>query len=76
MSKTATLIPPGKTAVETIESFGRMMTVNDLAPILGYSPKGLYAKVKTLNMPVSYIGAAIRFDPYNTAEWLRKRSAA
>lgn len=64
-----------KSIAEAIASFGRMLTVNDLAPLLTQSPKTLYKRAKAGSMPATRIGGAIRFDPYLTAEWLRKRTA-
>ncbi len=55
----------------TIERHKRMLTVEELAPMLTLSPKTLYARVKAGSMPATVIGTSVRFDPYETATWLR-----
>jgi hypothetical protein len=60
---------------DTIERWGRMLTVKELAPLLAESPKTIYARVKRGIQPAVLIGASVRFDPYETAEWLRSQSA-
>jgi Helix-turn-helix domain len=60
---------------DVIESFGRMLTVEDLAPLLNSSPKTLYKRAKAGTMPVTRIGGSITFDPVLTAKWLRDQTA-
>jgi predicted DNA-binding transcriptional regulator AlpA len=64
-----------RSIADTIESYGRMLTVKELAPLLGESPKTLYARVKRGAQPAILLGSAVKFDPYVTAEWLRSQSA-
>lgn len=64
-----------RSIAETIEQFGRMLTIEDLALLLALSPKTLYARSKRGSIPVTRIGSSIRFDPYLTAEWVRERTA-
>jgi hypothetical protein len=52
-----------------------MMTVKELALLLGESPKTLYAHVKGGGQAAVLIGGAVKFDPYITAVWLRAQSA-
>jgi len=59
----------------TIERYGRMLTVEELAPLLALSPKTLYKRAKSGTMPVTLIGSSVRFDPYDTAQWLRAQTA-
>jgi hypothetical protein len=67
---------PGPCSVaDAIERYGRMLTVQELAPLLAESPKTTYARVKRGQQPAVLIGSSIRFDPHLTAEWLRSRSA-
>jgi hypothetical protein len=67
--------PVPRSIADTIEGFGRMLTVKELAPLLGESPKTLYARVKRGAQPAVLLGSAVKFDPYVTAEWLRAQSA-
>jgi excisionase family DNA binding protein len=60
---------------DTIERWGRMLTVKELASLLSESPKTIYARVKRGTQPAVLIGSSIRFDPVVTAEWLRSQSA-
>ena len=64
-----------KSIADIIESFRRMLTVEDLVPLLTVSPKTLYKRVKGGTMPATLIGGAIRLDPYLTAQWLREQTA-
>lgn len=59
----------------TIERHGRLLTVKELAQLLAESPKTIYSRVKRGIQPAVLLGASVRFDPYDTAEWLRSRSA-
>jgi hypothetical protein len=47
-----------------------------LAQLLECSEKHIYALAKSGRMPHLRIDGMIRFDPYITAEWLRKRIVA
>lgn len=47
-----------------------------LAELLGCSEKYIYALAKSARIPHLRIGAMIRFDPSQTAEWLRKHLIA
>ncbi len=64
-----------KSIADRIASYDRLITVNELAPLLGESPKTLYARVKRGAQPAVRIGGAVKFDPFVTAEWLRKQAA-
>jgi len=66
--------PPCSIA-DTIERHGRMLTVKEFSQLMAESPKTVYARVKRGVQPAVLIGASVRFDPYDTAEWLRARSA-
>ncbi|MBB5329451.1 helix-turn-helix domain-containing protein [Tunturiibacter gelidoferens] len=59
----------------TIERHRGMLTAKQLAPLLGESVKTLYNRVKRGGQPAVLIGGAVKFDPYETAAWLRSRSA-
>jgi hypothetical protein len=67
--------PAPRSIADTIELFGRMLTVKELASLLGESPKTLYARVRRGGQPAVLIGGAVKFDPYVTAEWLRSQAA-
>jgi excisionase family DNA binding protein len=51
-----------------------MLTVAELADLLGESRKTLYARVKRGAQPATRVGSSVRFDPYLTAQWLRSHS--
>jgi hypothetical protein len=72
-TKSYTLTP--RSIADTIERYGRLLTVKELAPLLGESPKTLYARVKRGGQPAVLLGGAVKFDPYVTAEWLRLQAA-
>jgi excisionase family DNA binding protein len=60
---------------DTIAGFGRLLTPDELAPFLALSPKTIYSRVRSGSMPAIRIGASIRFDPVETAAWLRSQAA-
>ena len=59
---------------DSIERYDRMLTVREVAHLLAESPKTTYARVKRGTHPATLVGGAIRFDPYETAQWLRKQT--
>jgi predicted DNA-binding transcriptional regulator AlpA len=64
-----------RSIADIVEGFGRLLTAKELAPLLGESPKTLYARVKRGAQPAVLLGGAVKFDPYVTAEWLRSQAA-
>lgn len=64
-----------RSIADTIESFGRMLTAEDLSELLACSPKTIYSRAKASTMPVTRFGGSIRFDPIATAAWLRSQAA-
>jgi len=58
-----------------IERHEAMLTVDDLARLLSFKPKTIYAKVAKGTLPATRMDGTIRFDPHTTAEWLRSKSA-
>ncbi len=59
----------------TIERHPCMLTAAELAVLLATSPKTIYAWVKAGTLPACIMGASIRFDPFDTARWVRARTA-
>jgi excisionase family DNA binding protein len=59
----------------TIERHRGMLTPAKLAALLAVSPKSIYAWVKAGTLPACLLGASIRFDPVDTAAWLRAKTA-
>jgi excisionase family DNA binding protein len=51
-----------------------MLKPSALAILLAVSPKTVYAWVKAGTLPACILGASIRFDPFDTAEWVRART--
>jgi excisionase family DNA binding protein len=58
-----------------IERHRGMLTPAALAELLAVSPKSIYSWVKSGRLPAVILGASIRFDPYDTAAWVRARTA-
>jgi excisionase family DNA binding protein len=61
--------------VTTIERHRGMLTPAKLADLLAVSPKSIYSWVKSGRLPAVILGASIRFDPFDTAAWVRARTA-
>ena len=57
-----------------IERHDAMLTPAMLAVLLTVSVKSVYAWVKAGTLPACILGASIRFDPFETAAWLRERT--
>jgi len=58
-----------------IERHRGMLTPAKLADLLAVSPKSIYSWVNSGRLPAVILGASIRFDPYDTAAWVRARTA-
>ena len=54
-----------------IERHHGMLTAANLAVLLAVSPKSIYAWVRAGKLPASILGASVRFDPFDTAAWVR-----
>lgn len=63
------------TVAQRIERWDGMLTALDLAPLLSTSPKTLYKRVAAGTMPAHRILGSVRFDPVETAKWLRSKAA-
>jgi excisionase family DNA binding protein len=48
-------------------------TEEDLAQLLGVSPQQMYKMAAKGEIPSFKIANAVRFDPHETAEWLREK---
>lgn len=58
---------------EIFETKENALTVGEVAPVVGQSPKTLYKAISTGRLPAYRLGGSIRLDPYDVAEWLRNR---
>lgn len=58
---------------DLIEQTGHALTAQQLAGILGVSPKTIFKQAKTNRIPSFHVGSAVRFDPFSVARWLRKQ---
>lgn len=54
-----------------IESIQTPLTAQELAPILGCSPKTIYKMAASGRIPSYRIGSMVRFCPAEIAAWLR-----
>lgn len=57
---------------EKIEAIDRAMTVSELAKLLNLGKTAIYELVRRNAIP-HYRVAGLRFDPQETADWLRSR---
>ena len=67
------LVLPFMSLIETIENRTTALTIDDLAAMVGVSPKTLYKAVKQGRLPALRVLGSIRLDPHDVADWLRKR---
>lgn len=61
--------------IETIENWGRLLTIDELAELTAIHTKTLYRYVKNKKLPTVRIMGNIRLNPATTAAWLRARQS-
>jgi excisionase family DNA binding protein len=61
------------TLIETLESREEALNVRQVAELLGVSDKHIYELAAQGKLPAFRVGKAVRFDPQDVADWLRKR---
>lgn len=61
------------TLIETLESREEALNVRQVAELLGVSGKHIYELAAQGKLPAFRVGKAVRFDPQDVADWLRKR---
>jgi hypothetical protein len=71
----ATPSPVPCSIADTIERYGRMLTVKEFAQLMAESPKTTYARIKHGSQPATLVGAAIRLDPNETAQFDQEQAA-
>lgn len=59
--------------VEVVRQKQEALRVRDLAQLLGVSPQQIYKMAAKGEIPSFRVANAVRFDPNETAEWLRER---
>lgn len=60
--------------IRVLESFPRLLTVDDLAAILGLSPTTIYRMAQRKQIPSLIIGGSRRFDPAAIGMHFRKKA--
>lgn len=61
--------------ISRIEAWGTLMSVDEVATVVGISPKTIYRyiqrkKIKAVHLP----GGDLRLNPIVVADWLRERT--
>lgn len=64
------------TLIETLENREEALNVRQVAELLGVSDKHIYELAAQGKLPAFRVGKAVRFDPQDVADWLRKRKPA
>ncbi len=59
--------------LQTLESKEHALKAGELAKLLGVTRQHIYKMAATSAIPSFRIGAAVRFDPRQVAEWLTRR---
>jgi excisionase family DNA binding protein len=62
--------------IEVLEKRTEAMTVGEVAKVLGVSPQQIYKMAASGSIPSLRISGAIRFDPGEVADWLKKKRPA
>jgi excisionase family DNA binding protein len=61
--------------IDTVENWGRLLLVEELAGLTSISSKTLYRYITQRKLPAIRIGGCVRLNPATTAEWLRSRQS-
>jgi excisionase family DNA binding protein len=61
------------TLLEILEGREEALKVQEVAELLGVSDRHIYELVADGTLPAFRVGKAIRFDPQDLADWLRKK---
>jgi excisionase family DNA binding protein len=61
------------TLVEVVREKQEALRAQDLAQLLGVSAQQIYKMAAKGEIPSFKVANAVRFDPHETAEWLRER---
>lgn len=61
------------TLIQILESRGEALNVHQMAELLGVSERHIYELAAGGTIPAFRVGKAIRFDPQDVADWLRKK---
>jgi excisionase family DNA binding protein len=59
--------------IQTLESRECALKAGELAKLLGVTRQHIYKIAASGSLPCFRIGAAVRFDPKQVAEWLKAR---
>jgi excisionase family DNA binding protein len=59
--------------VEVVREKQKALRVRDLAQLLGISPQQIYKMAASGQIPSFRVTNAVRFDPHETAEWLKEK---
>jgi excisionase family DNA binding protein len=59
--------------LEALESRECAMKANELAKLLGVTRQQIYKLAASRTIPSFRIGTAVRFDPNQVADWLRRK---
>jgi excisionase family DNA binding protein len=59
--------------LQTLEAKEHALKAGELAKLLGVTRQHIYKMAATSAIPSFRIGAAVRFDPKQVAEWLMRR---
>jgi excisionase family DNA binding protein len=63
-----------ETLVEQLQARCGLMSVNELAALLGSHAQTIYKWTRKHQLPCIRVGGRVKFDPITTAGWLRARS--
>jgi excisionase family DNA binding protein len=59
--------------VEVVREKQEALRAQDLAQLLGVSPQQIYKMAAKGEIPSFKVANAVRFDPHETADWLREK---
>lgn len=63
-----------ETLVERLEARNGLMSVNELAELIGTHTQTIYKWTRQHKLPCIRVGGRLKYDPVATAGWLRARS--
>ena len=68
---TAVVTPPQKTIIEQLAERTTLMSVSEVAELIGEKPKNIYRRCDRDEIPHLKLGYGIKFDPYELSRWLK-----
>jgi excisionase family DNA binding protein len=68
---TAVVVTPQKTIIEQLEERTTVLSVNEVAKLIGEHKFTLYRRINRKEIPHLKLGHSVKFDPHELSRWLK-----